>query len=204
MSYSMNHIIAVPPAKIPQGRLAMWILIAGELIIFGGLIACYLLYRLRYPAEWGAMAAHTSTPLGALNTMVLLTSSFTVVKAHECANKRDRGKLLLWMLSTISLGLVFLVVKGIEYSTEISHGFTFTSPALVAEGNHIGSLFWTFYYIMTGLHATHVIVGMLILYIVTAGAMKGENYHRIELGGLYWHMVDIIWIFLFPLLYLAQ
>ena len=196
--------ISAPSIKdVPQGRLALWILIAGELIIFGGLIACYLLYRLRFP-EWGEQAAHTSTPLGALNTIVLLTRSFTVVMAHIASLKKQLDKIVRWMSATIGLGLVFLVVKSIEYTNEISHGFTLTSPTLVAKGESVGANFWSFYYLTTGLHALHVIVGMLILFIVMIGARKGKNLHRIELGGLYWHMVDIIWVFLFPLLYIAK
>lgn len=196
--------ISIPSIKdVPQGRLGLWILIAGELIIFGGLIACYILYRIRYP-EWGAQAANTSTLLGALNTLVLLTSSFTVVMAHTAALKKQLNKIVLWMSATLALGLTFLVVKSVEYTTEISHGFTLTSPSLVANGESIGANFWSFYYLATGLHALHVVAGMLILFIVMMGARKGKNLHRVELGGMYWHMVDIIWIFLFPLLYIAK
>lgn len=195
---------SIPSIKdVPQGRLGLWILIAGELIIFGGLIACYILYRIRYP-EWGTQAVNTSTPLGALNTLVLLTSSFTVVMAHTAAVNKQLNKIVMWMSATLALGLMFLVIKSIEYTTEISHGFTLTSPSLVAKGESIGANFWSFYYLATGLHALHVIAGMLILFIVMMGTRKGENLHRVELGGMYWHMVDIIWIFLFPLLYIAK
>ncbi len=189
--------------EVPQGRLGVWILIAGELVIFGGMIACYLLYRIRFP-EWGEQAAHTSTPLGALNTLVLLTSSYTVVRAHGAALSKDLAKIRMWMTSTIVLGLVFLVVKGIEYSTEISHGYTLPGTEMVAAGQGIGATFWSFYYLMTGLHGLHVVAGMVIMFIVMMGTRKGENLHRVELAGLYWHMVDLIWIFLFPLLYIAQ
>lgn len=188
---------------VPQGRLGLWVLIAGELIIFGGLIACYIMYRIRYP-EWGEQASHTSTPLGALNTLVLLTSSFTVVMAHSAALKKQLDKIVPWMVATLALGLTFLVVKAVEYSNEITNGFTLTSPSLVAKGESVGANFWSFYYLATGLHALHVIVGMLILFIVMMAARKGKNLHRVELGGMYWHMVDIIWIFLFPLFYIAK
>jgi heme/copper-type cytochrome/quinol oxidase subunit 3 len=196
-------ISAISIKDVPQGRLGMWILIAGELVIFGGLIACYLLYRLRFP-EWGVQAAHTSTMLGALNTIVLLTSSYTVVRAHAAALKKELNGIVTWMSATLALGAMFLVVKTIEYSTEISNGFTLTSPSLVAKGEAIGANFWSFYYLATGLHALHVVAGMVILFIVMMAARKGENLHRVELGGMYWHMVDIIWIFLFPLLYLVK
>lgn len=195
--------LAVPLTSVPQGRLGMWILIAGELVIFGGLVSCYLLYRLRYP-EWGEQAAHTSTFFGALNTVVLLSSSFTIVKAHEAAVKRNIQKITLWMSFTILGGLLFLVNKSIEYTNEIGHGFTLSSPQLQEKGDYIGSLFWSFYYIMTGLHATHVLIGMIVMTVVLIQARKGKNLHRVELAGIYWHMVDLIWIFLFPLLYIAK
>lgn len=190
---TVAHLHAAPPIeRIPAGRLAMWWVIASEVVIFGGLIACYLLYRLRYPA-WGEFAAHTSTPLGALNTLVLLTSSLTVVLAHDAANRRRLGQITLYLSATIGLGLVFLVVKSIEYTREIHEGFTISA-----------NLFWSFYYVMTGLHATHVIIGMLAMFIVMLGARRGQNLHRVEMAGLYWHFVDLVWIFLFPLLYVAK
>ena len=200
---SNQQTLSVPVNTIPQGRLAMWLLIAGELMIFGGLIACYLLYRLRFP-EWGEQAAHTSTFFGALNTVVLLSSSYTIVKAHEAAVKKDLGKITMWMSVSILGGLLFLVNKSIEYTTEISHGFTFSSPQLQESGDNIGSLFWSFYYIMTGLHGLHVLIGMVVMFVIMLQARKGKNLHRVELAGMYWHMVDLIWIFLFPLLYIAK
>ncbi len=198
-----EQTLSVPVKMVPQGRLAMWILIAGELMIFGGLIACYLLYRLRFP-EWGEQAAHTSTFFGALNTVVLLSSSYTIVKAHEAAIKKDLQKITLWMSVSILGGFFFLINKSIEYTTEISHGFTFSSPHLQESGNTIGSLFWSFYYTMTGLHGVHVLVGMIVMFVIMLQARKGKNLHRVELAGMYWHMVDLIWIFLFPLLYIAK
>ncbi len=195
--------LSMPIERVPQGRLALWVLIAGELMIFGGLICCYILYRLRYP-EWADQAAHTSTFFGALNTAVLLTSSFTVVKAHEAANKHDLSKVTLWLSMSILGGVWFLVNKSIEYYHEISEGFTFASPGLHESGDSIGSLFWSFYYLMTGLHGAHVIAGMVVMFLALLQARKGKNLHRVELAGMYWHMVDLIWIFLFPLLYIAK
>lgn len=199
-----QQTLSVPVKAIPQGRLGLWILIAGELVIFGGLIASYLMNRLRYPNEWSEQAAHTSTFFGALNTVVLLFSSYSIVRAHASAIKKELNKVTMWMSITILCGLLFLVNKTIEYSGEIHHGFTMTSPKLQEAGNHIGSLFWSFYYTMTGLHGTHVLAGMAAMFIVMLGARKGKNLHRVELVGMYWHMVDLIWIFLFPLLYIAK
>ncbi|MEI6817750.1 MAG: cytochrome c oxidase subunit 3 [Bacteroidota bacterium] len=187
-----NKEINLEISHVPQGRLGLWILIAGELMIFGGLIACYLLYRIRFP-EWANDAAHTSTLIGAINTIVLLSSSFTVVKAHEAAQKRDYKNITKYMTITIFCGLLFLVFKSIEYITEIHEGHTLVS-----------SEFFSFYFLMTGLHGLHVVAGMVTMLVVMLGARKGENLHRVELAGMYWHMVDLIWIFLFPLLYIAK
>lgn len=202
MSTKQQHL-SLNEEKVPEGRLGLWILIAGELVIFGGLITSYLLYRLRYP-QWSEMAAHTSTFIGALNTVVLLCSSYTVVRAHEAAQKLDVAKTTRWMSFTILGGLIFLVDKSIEYTREISEGFTFTSPGLQHSANYVDSLFWSYYYIMTGLHSLHVIAGMVVMIIILFQIRKGQNMHRVELAGMYWHMVDLIWIFLFPLLYIAK
>jgi len=203
MSKDHQAHLSLPANKVPEGRLGMWILIAGELVIFGGLIASYLEFRIRYP-QWGEMAAHTSTLIGAINTVVLLCSSYTIVKAHEAAQRLDIHKVMIWMSCTVMGGLIFLVDKSIEYYHEISEGFTFTSPKLQMAGDHVGSLFWSYYYIMTGLHGTHVLVGMTVMIIIMFQIRKGQNLHRVELAGMYWHMVDLIWIFLFPLLYIAK
>ncbi|MCP4125316.1 MAG: cytochrome oxidase subunit III [Bacteroidetes bacterium] len=189
-------------SQVPKGRLAIWILVAGELVIFGGLIMSYLLSRVRFP-EWADQAAHTSTMWGAINTIVLLTSSFFAVKAHEAALKKNLQKVTLFMSSTIACGFLFLIVKTIEYTNEIHHGFTLPGTH-VAETDPIGSTFWAYYFLMTGLHGLHVIVGMTILFVVLLKARKGQYLHRVENAGIYWHMVDLVWIFLFPLLYIAK
>ena len=118
--------------EVPQGRLGLWILIAGELVIFGGLIASYLLFRIRHPS-WAEMAAHTNLYLGALNTFVLLTSSYFVVMAHKNAVLKNTKKVVTYISATIGCALIFLVVKGVEYSTEIAHGFTLPGNDLLAQ-----------------------------------------------------------------------
>ncbi len=201
----MNRTITVRPGlrDIPQGRLGMWLLIAGELVIFGAAVVSYLLMRIRYP-EWGEQAQYTSTALGALNTFVLLTSSFFVVKAHKASLAKDSKNVVRFLSLTLLCGLIFLIVKGIEYSTEISHGFTLRSPGLVDSGQGVASLFWMYYYLMTGLHGLHVLAGMIAIFVVMLQVRKGKYFHRVELAGMYWHMVDLIWIFLFPLLYILK
>ena len=198
--------------QMPKGRLAMWLLIAGEVAIFGGLIMAYILSRMRMGDAWGDQTVHTLVWAGALNTMVLLSSSYLIVEAHAAAVKKDLAKMKKFMTFTILLGFVFLGVKAYEYYLKFSTGhghppLSISSPELQVLGSAsaIGSVYWSFYFLMTGLHAFHVIVGMIGIAVVMVKCSKtGENLHRVELAGLYWHMVDIIWIFLFPLLYLAK
>ena len=182
---------------IPTGRLAVWWLLASEIFIFGGLIACYILYRLNNP-WWGGEAVFTKVPAGAFNTFVLLTSSLFIVLAHDAAEKKDLNRAFKFIWYTIGGGLVFLLVKYYEYSSKL---FT-DDPELLK--TPLTNTYWSFYYTATGLHALHVIGGMIIMALISFDLKKGHNLHRVELIGLYWHFVDIVWIFLFPLLYIAK
>lgn len=177
---------------IPTGRLAIWWVLASEVVIFGGLIGAYLMHRLGHP-EWGDAAAVTNTMIGTVNTFVLLTSSFTAVLAHQAAEHGDGKKAAKYLLFTIGGALTFVCIKSYEWWYEISHGYTITS-----------NTFWSFYYTMAGLHALHVIAGAIIMGIVALDAYRGRELHRVELIGIYWHFVDVVWIFLFPLLYIAK
>ena len=179
-------------AGMPTGKLAVWWVIASEIVIFGGLLASYVMHRLAHDA-WSAQAAHTNTWIGAFNTMVLLTSSLSAVLAHQAAERGDGKKAARLLYATVAGALTFLVVKAFEWTGEIREGFTITS-----------STFWSFYYTAAGLHASHVIAGAILMLIVAADARKNLELHRVELIGLYWHFVDIVWIFLFPLLYIAK
>jgi heme/copper-type cytochrome/quinol oxidase subunit 3 len=177
---------------MPTGRLAVWWVVVSEIVIFGGLLASYIMHRLAHDA-WSAQAAATNTWIGAFNTLVLLTSSLFAVLAHKAAEEGDGPKAakLLWM--TVGGGVTFLVVKAFEWTSEIQHGYTLTS-----------NTFWSFYYTAAGLHATHVLAGVVILGIIALQARKNMELQRVELIGIYWHFVDIVWIFLFPLLYIAK
>ncbi len=179
-------------AGMPTGRLAVWWVIASEIVIFGGLLGSYVMHRLAHDA-WAAQAAHTNTWIGAFNTLVLLTSSLFAVLGHKAAEEGNGPKAakLLWL--TFAGGATFLVVKSFEWTSEISHGFTITA-----------STFWSFYYTAAGLHAMHVLAGIIIIAIIAVDAAKNRELHRVELIGIYWHFVDVIWIFLFPLLYIAK
>ena len=177
---------------MPTGLLAVWWVVASEIVIFGGLLASYLMYRLSHDS-WSEQAANTNTVIGATNTFVLLTSSFLAVTAHAAAEKGDGKKAGRYLWYTIGGALTFVAIKSYEWYTEISHGFTITS-----------NTFWSFYYTAAGIHALHVIAGAFIMAIVAREAAKGLELHRVELIGIYWHFVDIVWIFLFPLLYIAK
>ena len=178
--------------EVPTGRVGIWWFLASEVVIFGGLIACYLLFRWKHP-EWGEYAHHTVNAAGAFNTMVLLTSSLTAVLAHSAAHRGEHRQAARFLGYTILGGAVFMVVKAYEYTHEIHSGFT-----------PVTNLFWSFYYGMTGLHAIHVFGGMVAMVFVALAVRKGRDPQRVEYVGMYWHFVDIVWIFLFPLLYLAS
>ena len=177
---------------IPTGRLAVWWVVGSEIVIFGGLLACYLLLRNLYP-HWGESAAHTSTLAGGINTFVLLTSSLFIVLAHHAAEHGRHLRSFVYIWLTIGGGLTFLLIKAIEWTYEISHGYTITA-----------NLFWSYYYTAAGIHASHVIAGMVAMAIISFDVLRRRNLQRVELVGIYWHFVDIVWIFLFPLLYIAK
>ena len=177
---------------ISAGKIGIWWFLASEVMVFGGLIGTYILARLG-SSGWSAESAHLSAPMAAINTFVLLTSSMTMVLAFAAVERGDQKGLRMFLLLTILLGLAFLGIKAHEYRSHISAGF---APATGA--------FWSYYYTMTGLHALHVLAGIITNAILFGAARRGlAAGHRVELAGLYWHFVDIVWIFLFPLLYLT-
>lgn len=195
----MNGISAVetyPEAPTVPGKMGLWWFLASEVMIFGGLIGCYILFRMASGGSWTSMAEHISTPIGSFNTLILLTSSLTMVKAFAAIEDEDRKRTRLFLAFTVLLGVTFLAVKAFEYSREIIQGFT-----------PVSGLFWSFYYTMTGLHALHVLAGIIVNLTLFIMAVKGRLWpntqQRVEYAGLYWHFVDIVWIFLFPLLYLS-
>ncbi|HJN78219.1 MAG TPA: cytochrome c oxidase subunit 3 [Myxococcota bacterium] len=177
---------------IPTGRLAVWWVVASEIVIFGGLLGSYLMHRLGHP-EWAEASVHTNTWIGAFNTFVLLTSSLSAVLGHKAAEAGDGKKAAKMLLFTMLGGATFICVKAFEWHTEISHGYTITANA-----------FWSFYYTAAGLHALHVIAGCVIMGFIARDAWRGKELQRVELIGIYWHFVDVVWIFLFPLLYIAK
>ncbi len=177
---------------VTTGKLAVWWVIVSEIVIFGGVLASYIMHRIGHP-EWASSAEHTQTWIGGINTMVLLTSSLTAVLAHAAA-ERGNGKLAARRLYYTMAGAgTFLCIKGYEWAGEIHHGYTITASG-----------FWSFYYTAAGIHAGHVLAGAIIMGFVANQAKRNHELGRVELIGLYWHFVDLVWIFLFPLLYIAK
>jgi len=187
--------------------LGMWLFLVQEVMFFGGIFVVYVVYRHLYPAAFAAGSHHLNIPLGTINTAVLLMSSFTMVVAVSGAQIGKRGRLVGGLLGTIFFGLVFLVIKYFEYSDKWAHHLV-PGPHFAWDGPPIEGiqLFFSLYFGMTGMHALHMIVGIAILLVMLRPAWKGkwtpENHNFVEGFGLYWHFVDIVWIFLFPFLYL--
>jgi cytochrome c oxidase subunit 3 len=188
-------------------QLGMWVFLATEILFFGGLILAYCAYRIGYGSGFAQAAARTEILIGSINTAVLLTSSFLVAWAVLVARMGEGriAALLLW--GAAALGIAFLVLKGIEYGIEYKEhlvpGLNFNVVGPQADATH---LFFAFYFVATGLHAVHVAVGIVVLVSIGMRARQGaysERYHApITVAGLYWHFVDVVWIFLFALIYL--
>ncbi|MFQ5583156.1 MAG: cytochrome c oxidase subunit 3 family protein [Calditrichia bacterium] len=191
-------------------RLGMWLFLFTELLLFGGMFLLYSVYRATHPQEFFLSATELNAFLGATNTLVLLTSSLTVALSIE-ALRRGNRKATIWLLiGTITLALTFLVIKYFEWSAKFHHGIFPGSEYLLGRSSG-EQLFFSLYFTMTGLHGLHVVIGAIVLsfmlYFIAKKPPEGEKYTpgtpiKLENAGLYWHLVDIIWIFLFPLFYL--
>jgi cytochrome c oxidase subunit III len=194
------------------GTLGMWIFLTSELMFFGGLFLGYTVYRLQYPAEFAAASSRLNLVLGGINTIVLLTSSLTMALAVHFARLDRRSACIGCLTLTAMLGAAFLVVKGFEYRADyddlLMPGVAFDD----AEWSVLGlrpervRLFLIFYYAMTGVHALHLAIGIgavaIVASLAAARRFSATHHAPIEIAGLYWHFVDILWIFLLPLLYL--
>jgi cytochrome c oxidase subunit 3 len=193
--------------QFAASSLGMWAFIATEILFFGGLFAGYTVYRLSYPDAFAAASHHLDIVLGTVNTAVLIGSSLTMALAVFSARFSSRRMVVLFLLATLLLGLVFLGIKGAEYSHKFHEHLIPGARFVFPGGNTRGvEIFFSFYFAMTGLHASHMVIGAVLLAVLTArawrGHFSGEYYTPVEMVGLYWHFVDVIWIFLFPLLYL--
>ena len=187
--------------------MGMWIFLIGEVMFFGGLFTGYGVYRLRYPQVFAEAAHHLDIVLGTINTVVLITSSLTMALAVQGAQVADRRNVMRFLAVTIILGCVFLGIKGFEYAHKAHEHLLPGTSFQYHSAAHAGParIFFSFYFVMTGVHAAHLVIGiivMLILAVMSGRQRAAMSSNSIEAVGLYWHLVDIIWIFLFPMLYL--
>ena len=186
---------ARPDTGLTSPKLGIWLFLASEVMLFGSLFSAYVLLRTGAPF-WPDQSETLNVPLAALNTVILISSSVTMVLAWAAAAAGNLSRYRLFMGLTLLGGALFLVVKAIEYSDKFSHGLYPTTNNFLA-----------IYFTMTGLHAIHVIAGMVVnAYLLGVTRMWREDHlrftNRVEIAGIYWHFVDVVWIFLFPVLYL--
>jgi cytochrome c oxidase subunit 3 len=186
-------------------RMGMWLFLFTELILFGGMFIIYSVYRFTHQEDFHLAAQELNTIIGTFNTIILLTSSLTMVLSIAAIQRNKISLSLFFQMLTILLALFFMVNKYFEWTAKFHHGIYPGSDTLLNE-NSGTILFFGLYYVMTGLHGLHVIIGVVMISIMMRFTSKGivshDNYVKLENTGLYWHLVDIIWIFLFPLFYL--
>ena len=216
---ALLHHFATEEQQRDSASLGMWIFLATEVMFFGGLFCAYLIYRRWYFWDFGAASKSIDAGLGAANTAVLICSSLTVVLAIWAAQTSRRALLIGMLILTMLFGLTFLGIKGKEYRDKFEEhhvpgaSFSFnhvpipSHPDQYANPQH-AQIFFSLYFIMTGLHALHMVIGLglftWLLIMAWRGRFTPEYHTPLEMGGLYWHFVDIVWIYLFPLLYLID
>ncbi|MFE8069443.1 cytochrome c oxidase subunit 3 [Marinobacteraceae bacterium S3BR75-40.1] len=200
---------------MPQQRrasvLGMWTFLVTELLLFGGAFSAFAIFRVMHPNVFGEAAHHLDLKLGAINTAILLSSGMTMFLAEQAVSAGRRRLALGMLCSTIGLGVVFLGIKGYEWSKEAAHnlapvlGQPFHFPG---DSPGIAELFFNFYYTLTGMHAAHMLVGLIILAVMVVLVWRWRDGYRLDrqtrVVGLYWAFVDVIWIFVFTSLYLLR
>jgi cytochrome c oxidase subunit III len=207
-THGLQHHFESMEQQKDASALGMWIFLVTEILFFGGLFLAYTIYRWENPLAFARASHHMNVALGTLNTAILICSSLTMAMAVHSAALGRRRRLMTFLVVTMFLGMAFLGVKAIEYTDHITHhllpgpGFRYPIPAEARPAE----IFFSLYFTMTGLHALHMVIGLGILTTLLVLAKRGrfsEVYNTpVEISGLYWHFVDIVWIFLFPLLYL--
>ena len=206
---ALQHHFQTLDQQHEAATLGMWVFLVTEVMFFGGLLMAYLLYRVWYPVAWAEGSLELDIYLGGFNTVVLIGSSLTMALAVRSAQTGAPRATVNWLLVTMALGLTFLVVKFFEYKHkwDVNH---IPGPNFIMEGPHARQIemFTSLYFGLTGLHALHMVIGVSILSVIAWMAHRRrfspEWYTPVEISGLYWHFVDIVWIFLFPLLYLVD
>jgi len=206
VAYVAHHFDDAEQQK-DAASLGMWVFLVTEVMFFGGLFTAYVVYRSAFPEAFAHASHHLNIMLGTINTTVLIGSSLTMALAVHAAQLGNRRSLQLFLILTILLGSTFLGIKGYEYAHKFHEGLA-PGPAFTYAGPEApqAQLFFSIYFAMTGLHALHMVIGIGIMTVLLVQARRGmygaAYYTPVELSGLYWHFVDIVWIFLFPLLYL--
>jgi cytochrome c oxidase subunit 3 len=192
---STHRVIPIGVTGIDNRKLGMWIFLASEVMLFAGFIGSFINLQAANLVVFTETAGHLNRNLGAVNTFILITSSLTMALAVGAMARDDRAKTKLFLVLTIILALGFCGVKAVEYGQKFSHHYTMTT-----------NLFFSFYFLMTGLHAFHVIIGIILMTVVLVKVSRNSptmDAVGVMNAGLYWHFVDLVWIFLFPLLYLT-
>lgn len=205
----VKHHFVDSEQQFDASKMGMWIFLATEILFFGGLFAAYIVYRAWYPELYTLASEELNTLWGGVNTLVLIGSSLTVAMAIKSAQLNQIRNIAINLGITIALACVFMVIKYFEYTHKFELGI-FPGEFYTYEGidHPKANIFFSLYYLMTGLHGIHVLVGIGLMVWLLVRSLKGhfnsEYYTPVEMTGLYWHLVDIIWIFLFPLFYLID
>ncbi len=188
-------------------KMGMWLFLFTELLLFGGMFLIYAVYRFQYPEQFHFAGMELNTTIGTINTIILLTSSLTVALSITALQKGNKFLSIIMLTITIGFALFFMVNKYFEWSAKVSHGIYPGSEEMLNKQNG-EILFFGLYYVMTGLHGLHVLIGIVLLTFILVMIIKDKiistDLVKLENSGLYWHLVDLIWIFLFPLFYLIQ
>jgi len=203
----LQHHFYSMEQQLEASILGMWVFLVTEVMFFGGLFMAYIVYRTAYPDAWAKSSEELNVYMGAANTAVLICSSLTMALAVRSAQVGSRMGQIVNLVLTIVFGSTFLVVKYFEYAEKFHHhlvpGAHFAPAVDLGYGSQI---FFALYFIMTGIHALHMVAGIVLMSVILVMAWRGrfgpDYYGPVEVSGLYWHFVDIVWIFLFPLLYL--
>jgi len=224
---TIKHPVHEELAGYEGAKFGMWLFLATELLLFAVLFAGFAIFHAKYPVEFKLAHMSLDRVMGSINTVILITSSMTVALAIDAIQRGKRNLSIWFLVATILLASGFLVVKYFEYTAKFHHNIFPGNAQKVVIDHHTHqygpvpsqwegkavdkngvNLFFSFYFVMTGIHGLHVLIGMIVLTWVLIGMIKGKYTHwyytPVENGGLYWHLVDLIWIYLFPLFYLIQ
>ncbi len=201
----MNELTHTEQRDYTGAKLGMWLFLFTEVLLFGGMFLLYSIYRTVHTADFHDAAKEMNLTIGAINTVILLTSSMTMALSISAVKRGASTRSILLQAATVVLGFVFLANKYFEWTEHIRHGYYPNSPELLAMG-YGKILYFGLYYVMTGIHALHVLIGAgiicFMLVLTKLGRISSSDYVKLENTGLFWHLVDVIWIYLFPLFYL--